>query len=214
MKPISIMFADDHPVFLKSVTSLFKSQTNFNILGLAANGQELLDLVKHKQPDVAIIDLEMPVLDGFKTIEALNVNFPTVKSIIYSTHYERFIAKELILLGARGYISKSVDIDVFVDTIINVYNNGYCIDACTSKYILASGFKLEIQKLQFKQIGLSNKESKILQLICQEKTNATIANELKVSVSTIDFHRRNIYKKTNKNSIVGLVKYAINNCLA
>ncbi len=204
------MLADDHPLLLKGVASILSEVKGFYITGLAENGQKLLELVKQNPPHIAIIDLEMPVLNGFKTLEALNTNFPSVKSIIYSSYYDKYIARELIISGARGYLAKHVDMDKFINTILKVHAGGYCMDAVVCKMVLDISFKRELYKREVKLIGLSERELQILKLICNEKTNAAIATELNLSIATIDFHRRSIYKKTNTGSIVGLIKYAIN----
>ncbi len=214
MNHISILLADDHPALLAGLASLLNSVENFNIIGLAQNGQILLDRVKLMPPDIAIIDLEMPVLDGFKTIEILSKEFPKVKSIVYSSHYDKYIAKELIMLGARGYLPKNADIEVMVSVINEVYDDGFCFDTNISKLIMDTSFRQNLYKLEIEQIGLKDRELEILKLICDEKTNPKIAEQLGISIDTVDYHRRKILKKTKLKSAIGLVKYAINKGLA
>ena len=104
-KTITIMIAEDHPVMRQGFANMLESIENFKVVGTAENGKKLIDLIKKIQPDIAIIDLEMPVLDGFSNIERLSKEFPNVKTIVYSSHNEKSIIKELIILGARGYLT-------------------------------------------------------------------------------------------------------------
>ena len=214
MNRISIAIADDHPLILGGLASMINVVSEFKLIGQAKHGQELIDLVISSPPDIVITDLEMSVLDGSKTIEILNKDFPKVKSIVCSMHYDRFIAKELILRGARAYLPKNVDLDKFIETIIDVYKNGFCFDENISKLVMDASFKNELNKMELAEIGLTERELEVLKLICEEKTNPKIAEQLEISVDTVDFHRRNILKKTKLKSALGIVKYAIHKGLA
>ncbi|MDX2174259.1 MAG: response regulator transcription factor [Bacteroidota bacterium] len=214
MDTISIAIAEDHPILLNGLAGLLEAVDNFKVIALAENGQVLLEKVAFNPPDIAIIDLEMPVLNGFKTIEFLSKEFPKVKSIVCSMHYNKVIAKNLILIGARGYLPKNADIDKVIETINEVHNDGFCFDENISKLVMDESFRLQLNKIEIDEIGLTERELEILKLVCTEKTNPLIAEELNISIDTVDFHRRNILKKTKLKSAVGLVKYAIDKGLA
>jgi DNA-binding NarL/FixJ family response regulator len=203
------MIADDHPVMLEGLANMLNEVDNFKIIGLAENGKKLIDLIKIYEPHIAIIDLEMPVLDGFSTIERLTKEFPNVKTVVYSCHNEKSIIKELIKLGARGYLTKDVEFKKIVETIIQIQNEGYYFDPEFSRMMIDNCFKQKITQLQIASIGFTKRELEILELVCKEETNSKIADILNVSISTVDFHRRNILKKTKLSSAIGLVKYAI-----
>lgn len=205
---IKIMVAEDHPVMREGFANMLNEIENFKIIGLAENGQKLIDLIKINQPHIAIIDLEMPVLDGFSTIERLTKEFPDVKTIVYSSHNEKSIVKELIILGARGYLTKETAFEKIVEIINQIQNEGYYFDSEISKMVIDTSFKKKINRLQITEIGFTKRELEILELVCKEETNSKIADRLNVSINTVDFHRRNIYKKANKSSAIGLVKYA------
>jgi DNA-binding NarL/FixJ family response regulator len=206
---IKIMIAEDHPVMREGFANMLSDIENFKIIGLAENGKKLIDLIKIDQPHIAIIDLEMPVLDGFSTIERLTKEFPDVKTIVYSSHNEKSIVKELIILGARGYLTKETAFEKIVEIINQIQNEGYYFDSEISKMVIDTSFKKKINRLQITEIGFTKRELEILELVCKEETNSKIADILNVSISTVDFHRRNILKKTKLSSAIGLVKYAI-----
>lgn len=208
-KQITIMIAEYHPVLRQGFANMLEEIENFNVIGTAENGKKLIDLIKRNQPDIAIIDLEMPVLDGFSTIEILSKEFPNVKTIVYSSHNENTIIKELIILGARGYLTKEIDFDKIVEIINKIQNEGFYFDSTISKMVINSSFKQKLNQLQISEIGFTKRELEVLELVCQEYSNPKIAVKLNISEDTVDFHRRNIYKKANKSSAIGLVKYAI-----
>ena len=203
------MIADDHPVLSHGLATMLGEEGIFDVIGIAKNGKELLDLVKKKVPDIAIIDIEMPVLNGLSTIERLTKEFPEVRSIAYTTHNEKSLINELIILGARAFLPKNIDFDKMLTILHKVKNDGYFFDTITSKRLIESSFKLKLYQSQIEQIGMSDRELEILKLVCEEKSNLVIANSLNISVDTVDYHRRNIYKKTKASTVIGLVKYAI-----
>ena len=208
-KQITIMIAEDHPVMRDGFASMLDKVENFKVIGIAENGEKLISLIKKTQPDIAFIDLQMPVLDGFDTIKILTKEFPNVKSIVYSSYNEKYLTTELIVLGARGYISKDIDFDEIVLMINKIQIEGFYFDAEMSKLVINSSFKQKLNQLQISEIGFTKRELEVLELVCKEETNSKIADKLNISISTVDFHRRNILKKTKLSSAIGLVKFAI-----
>ena len=214
-RKISIMLADDHNVGRQMFAAYIKEHhENIRVIGQAANGQELLDLVAHQQPDIVILDLEMPVLDGFETLKILTDKYPDVKTIIFSTHYNEFYISELILRGACGYVSKTAFTTELFKTINSVYSEGFYFNKGIRSHIMQT--LIENRKLQqlicSKQ--LTDREIEVLQLICNEKQNKEIAATLHIAESTVEYHKKQLFSKTNSVSIVGLVKYAIRSGIA
>ena len=209
-KSISLMLADDHPAMLSGLASLLlEALPNIKIIGLAQNGEVLLNLIKLNEPDIVLLDLEMPVMDGFEALDKISFNYPNVKSIIFSTHYEDAFKNELILSGARSYLPKNADVDVLIETINKVYTEGYFFESTISKQLISKSFQRKFYEDEWKKIGLTKRELEVLKLICDEKSNIKIAELLAISVNTVDFHRKNIYEKANTTSVIGLVKYAV-----
>jgi DNA-binding NarL/FixJ family response regulator len=209
-RKITVMLADDHNVGRQMFSSFIKqNQENMRVIGEAANGQELLDLVAGNEPDIVILDLEMPVLDGYKTLKILSEKHPNVKTIIFSSHYNEFYISELILCGARGYVSKTAFATEVFRTINEVYTEGFYFNKGISSHIMQT--LIEDRKLQhlISSKQLSPREIEVLQQICDEKQNKEIAAVLNITERTVEYHKKQLYTKTNTVSVVGLVKYAI-----
>lgn len=207
---ITIMLADDHNVARQMFSSYIQqSQDNMQVIGEAANGQQLLDLVAEREPDIVILDLEMPILDGYKTLKILSDKHPNVKTIIFSSHYNEFYISELILCGARGYVSKTAFASEVFRTINEVYTEGFYFNKGISSHIMQT--LIEDRKLQhlISSKQLSPREIEVLQQICDEKQNKEIAAVLNITERTVEYHKKQLYTKTNTVSVVGLVKYAI-----
>jgi len=207
---ITVMLADDHNVGRQMFSSFIKqTKDHLEVIGEAANGQELLDLVEKREPDIVILDLEMPVLDGYKTLKILTAKHPNVKTIIFSSHYNEFFISELILAGARGYVSKTAFATDVFHTIEEVHKGGFYFNKGISSHIIQT--LIEDRKLQemINAKELTDKEIEVLQQICDEKQNKEIANTLNISENTVAYYKKQLYNKTNAVSVVGLVKYAI-----
>lgn len=204
------MLADDHNVGRQVFSAyITDNKDNMRVVGEAANGKELLDLVAKREPDIVLLDLEMPVMDGFQTLKVLSKEYPHIKTIIFSTHYNEFYISELILNGARGYVSKTAYAGEVFKTIQKVYEDGFYFNKGVSDHILQTLIEQkQVQQLILNQ-ELTSREIEVLHEVCNEKQNKEIAKSLNISEDTVEFHKKNIYRKTNTHSVVGLVKYAL-----
>lgn len=209
------MLADDHNLGRQTFGAYIQNNSKgIKIIGEAENGLELLKLLETKLPDIVILDLEMPVLDGVKTLKVIVEKFPTVKAIILSTHYNEFFISELMLAGACAYLPKNCFAEEVIDTINKVHTEGFCFNNMVSRQVITTLIdERKIQYLVSEKI-LSEREIAVLQEICNEKQGKEIAEALNISENTVAFHKRNIYVKTNCETLVGLVKYAIRSGIA
>ncbi|PBQ32587.1 hypothetical protein CNR22_12660 [Sphingobacteriaceae bacterium] len=207
---IKIMLADDHEKFRRSMIEELSQQSDrFNFIGEASHGLELLSLMEKNIPDVVLLDLEMPVLDGYKTMGLIKERFPTVRTIILSSHYNEFYIARLIISGASGYLSKLASIEDILKTLRRVYEDGFYISEKISRIIFMT--LLDSKKLAYSASEkiLKDREVEVLREICNGKTYKEAAGKLNLSTDTIKFYIKNIYKKTQTNSIAALVKYAV-----
>jgi len=196
-KIVKIIIADDHPIVRNGYKSILEERSDYKVIGEANNGKELLDILKTKKPDVILLDIEMPVMDGFKAHEQLRKKYPSIKVIIISMHFEDAFVSHFFLNGASGYLSKDCEPEELLEAIDTVMKENCYLNTSTSK-ILLSG-----------KINLTDIQEKILKMICEEKTNQEIGDKLDISAHTVDYHRRSILTKTKQSSVIGLVKYAI-----
>lgn len=209
-KKIKIVIADDHPVARKGYMSIIEEYPNYIITGEAANGVELLEIVKTDEPDIVLLDIEMSVMDGFKAHAELRKKHPAVKVIIASMHFEDSFVSHFFMNGANGYLPKGGDPDHLPQAIDAVMKDNYFFNASISKIIL-SDILSDKKNNALKSIDLNHSQKEIMKMICAEKSNKEIAASLNLSIHTIDYHRRIILEKTKQSSVIGLVKYAIKN---
>jgi DNA-binding NarL/FixJ family response regulator len=210
---IKIMMAEDHKSARQAYVSLLKDEENIEVLGDASNGLDLLKLMEKKEPDIVITDLEMPVMNGYQLLEIIKERFKNVKVIVLSMHDEDYYISDLIIKGASAYLPKRCELEDIIFTINKVYVDGYYFNTPVSKIVVSSSLNDQKFKPFYEELGLSTRELEVLKLICEEKTNKEIAMKLDISLSTVDYHRQSIYRKTQSTSLVGLVKYAVKNGL-
>lgn len=203
--------AEDHHSARQAYVAMLNKVESFKVIGEACNGFELLKLVAKREPDVAIVDVEMPVMDGFKTISTLKERFPKVKPIVLTMHHETYYVAQLVLCGARAYLPKSCLIEDLVLTIKKVYQEGFYFNESISRMIVAGSAKDHKFQQSFRNLNLTETEIDVLLLLCNEKTTSEIAEKLGMNCETVDSHQRSIYRKTKSNTLVGLIKFALRN---
>lgn len=206
---VRIMLAEDHKLVRQGFVALLSEKRHIKVIGEASNGRELLDLLKVDQPDVILLDIEMPVMNGRQTLEIIKKKLPEIKVIILSMHVNPVTIREFMAIGAAGFLPKETEIEDLVFAIDTVVKDGVYYSRQTSNAMHQNLINELKSKNSFHTQALSAKEIAILKLICCGKTNTEIGNELRISANTVDFHRRNIYSKTLCQNLPELVKYAI-----
>jgi DNA-binding NarL/FixJ family response regulator len=210
-KPIKIALAEDHALFREGLASLLKEEDSLTLVIEASNGEELLEGIKKETVDVVLLDLNMPVLNGKQTLSLLKSKFPKVRPIVLTMFDAENYISDAIKAGARGFLPKNCHIEKLIDAIVAVHEQGYYFDDEVSKsQIFKLIHEVGIEPV-FQNESLSKRERSILELICHEKTNNQIAEELCISVRTVEVHRQNLLRKTNAKNVAGLVIYAIKN---
>jgi DNA-binding NarL/FixJ family response regulator len=208
-KRLKIFIADDHTLFRKAMVNLIKGFENVEEVKDAENGKELLTLMKYQQPDVAIVDLQMPVMDGTETCENIVSRYPDVKVIVLTMHDSEKYILHMMELGVHAFLLKNTEpeeLEQAIDAVIekDFYHN----------HLVATVLRKNVKERKqghrpsFNAIELSDREHEILLLVCQEMTNKEIGLKLSLSEHTIRNHRSNIMEKVGVNNMVGLVKFA------
>jgi DNA-binding NarL/FixJ family response regulator len=213
MKPIRLMLAEDHQLVRKAFTMMLDEQPDFRMIGHAGNGKELLELMKTDEPDVVLLDIDMPVMNGRQCLGLIRSKFPEVKVIMLSLHKAPALMTEYMANGASAYLHKDVDMEDLLEAIRSVHREGSYFSKDLSKALLAGIRKEKKSNPFFDEPVLSDKEIVVLKELCDGKTNQEIADTLHVSINTIGFHRNNIYSKTRSHNIAELMKYSIRNGL-
>lgn len=205
---IRLMIVDDHTAVRQAFSSILQ-ESGFPVISEASNGKEAIEALNHAQPDVVLMDLDMPVMNGFEALAVIRRDFPAVKVIILSGHAEKSYITHTLQSGADAFLPKQCSIEVVIDVIESVYNNKPFVYEKAVGSSLPSYFVNPKPKQSEEQRALTDEEIRILIMICQGKNRIAIAAELESNVRTIAFHTENIYKKTLLSNKVALLKYAI-----
>jgi two-component system, NarL family, response regulator DegU len=218
MSPIKIAIADDHLLFRKGIITILGQSPNLEFVLEAINGKDLIDalaLNTTTMPDVILMDVQMPVLDGIKATEYVKEHFPSIKVLILSMHDEDNFVTHLMELGANGYLLKDTDPEEVEIAIKTVYEEDYYYGAFLTKVMHRKMLKKTIAPRETPRFGvnLTERELEILRLICDGFTNAEIADKVCLSPRTVDGHRTRIMEKVGVKNTAGLVVYAVKNNL-
>jgi two-component system, NarL family, response regulator DegU len=207
-KKLKVYIADDHTLFRKAMVNLIQTFEAVGDVKDAENGKALLALMKYEVPDVTIVDLQMPVMDGAETCEAIVEKYPDVKIIILTMHDSEKYILHMMEMGVHAFLLKNTEPDELEEAIKAVIEKDfYHNDLVASVLRKNVKDKRAGQRPAFSS-ELSDREKEIVMLVCQELTIKEIGQKLSISENTVRNHRVNIMEKVGVNNMVGLVKYA------
>jgi len=215
MSDILISLVDDQQLFRSGLAALIRSVDGFSLISEAENGKIFIEQLEttNSLPDIALIDMEMPEMNGVELNAILQKKYPAIKVLVLSTYnQERFIGK-MIEAGACGYLTKNCEIDELVTAINATHKNGFYFNQDTLAAMRkTSQYKsADIKNLSNIAIELTAREKEILVLLCQELSNIEIGERLFISPRTVEGHRNNLLQKTGCRNTAGLVVFAIKN---
>ena len=211
-KKIQVAVADDHSLLRSALAKLINSFENYTVLFEADNGREIKDkLSKHIIPDVVLLDVNMPDMDGYETAQYLHKNYPQVKVLALSMFSDENIIIRMLKLGAKGYILKNAEPEELREALDSVLKKDFYLSEYISGKIV-SGLNKDLDRPK-ENMALSDKEKELLKYMCSELSYKDIAGKMFVSPRTLDDYRNNIFEKTKVKTRVGLVIYAIRNGL-
>jgi DNA-binding NarL/FixJ family response regulator len=208
-----IAIADDHAVFREGLAFIIGSHENYQILFDVANGKELLEKLPLHRPDVVLLDLRMPLIDGFQATKEIREDFPNIKIIVLTMHSNDDFILNLLDLGVNSYLLKNTSSKEVIHAIDSVMEKGYYFDELTTEVMFNRLRNRKLTKSKNKkwsqEIDLTPREKEIMGLILKEYNTNEIAEMLDLSSRTIDTHRTNIFAKFEVKNLVGLVIKAI-----
>ena len=210
MKIIKVAIADDEALFRKGMKLILDSQSELEVVLEAENGKDLLDQLSQTKelPDILLLDLKMPEMNGIEAAKILQKDYPTLKTIVLSTHFSRAFIINMIELSAVAYLSKNSLPAEVVETIEAVYKNGFYYNSEVLAIIRENIISKKKPKAQF-SLDLTSREKEVLQLICEQCTAPEIAEKLFISPRTVDGHRNNLLLKLDCRNVAGLVVFAL-----
>lgn len=206
---IKIVIADDHTLVRQSIAVALETCENFVVIAQAGNGKVLLDLIQVETPDVIILDLEMPVMDGWEVLPHLKVRFPDCKVVVVSMHFDGLYIKDLVDRGAQGFLPKNTDFETLINAIHEVHDLGYFFSKKISPVIIKELMMSRVIDPFFNETNLTDKELDTLRYICTDKNIREIANKMGVSERTVERYLSTLYEKTKAKTSAGLVLFAI-----
>ncbi len=213
MKRINIILADDHQLFRDGIKSLLSKEENIKVIGEVCSGEELLDLLKIKKPDIVISDISMPKKNGIEVTKILAEKYPLIKVLILSMYINKEYIIDALDAGAKGYLPKDTNREELLEAINKIalgeeYYSKDVAHIALRTYIEKSKQK---SKANSPQNILTQREIEIIKLVAEGYMNKEISDKLNISTRTVDNHKSHILQKLNLKSSIDIVKYAIKN---
>jgi DNA-binding NarL/FixJ family response regulator len=210
MKKIQIIIADDHQLFRNGLKILLSSFPEFEVTGEASNGEDFLKLLKTTPADIALMDINMPEMDGIEATRRGLKICPSISIIALSMYGEEEYYYKMVDSGAKGFLLKDSDIAEVREAILTVIKGGSYFSQELLYHVIQ---KIKHRELQSKTANLSKREKEVLHKICEGLSNQEIADTLFISKRTVDKHRANLLGKTNSKNTASLILFAIKNKL-
>ena len=204
-----LLLADDHVLVRNGLRNLLLHE-GFEVVAEASNGREAVEQAAELDPDVALLDISMPLLNGIDAARQINNTSPRTKVILLTMHKEEQYALEGLRSGIKGYVLKTQDTGDLVQAILTVlHGDTYLSPAISGSVVSAALGKGTRGLFQHAGVSLTVRERQVLQLIAESMTNKEIAAQLDISIKSVESHRNNMMKKLDLHASAGLVRYAI-----
>ena len=208
---LRIAITDDHTLFRKSLGLLINSFEGMQVNLEAANGAELLEHLKHTPIDILLLDLQMPVMDGFETSKILQTEYPAIKTLVLTQLNERDTISRVLKSGVQGFFTKNTDPIELQNAINKLNNNGFYFENSFASIIHGIAKEMEINNaaiLENKSL-FSAREQEILRLTLKEYSSINIGEMLNISPKTVEKHKANLMEKTGAQNFIGVITYAL-----
>ena len=200
MPPIRVLIADDHRLFRRGLRQLCEVEGGFEVVGEAENGREAVGLARRLQPDVILMDIRMPILDGVQAASFIIEENPAARVIVLTMHRQDSYVFEAIKAGAQGYLLKDVDEQTLFETVRAVHRGEVLLDPHLAASLLDEFRRLSRAAAEAKLERLTEGEMEVLRLVAQGANNRTIAGRLSLSERTVGNRLRDIYQKLHVNN--------------
>lgn len=208
MESVRILLVDDHAVLRDGVRMVLESQPGFQVVGTTENGQAAVRLVKDLKPDIAVLDIAMPEVNGLEATRAIRQCCPDTRVVILSMHEGEEYLREALRAGAAGYVLKRAAAKELVGAIQTVCHGESYLDPALTRTLI-SDYVRQVERSDETPDALTERELEVLKLVAEGFTNRQIAFKLNISIKTVQTHRANLMDKLNLHDRTELVRYAI-----
>ncbi len=202
MKNITVLLAEDHGIVREGLRALLDHEKDIVVLGEAKNGREAVVLSRKLRPDVVVMDVAMPLLNGLEATRQILRQRPPPKLLILSMHMDEAYMDQARALGASGYLSKQTTFPALAEAVRKIQEGGTFFCPAAAKHRASSPAKIPTARL-------SSRETEVLQLVAEGNSNKDIAGELKISLKTVEKHRQSLMDKLDIHHTAGLTRHAI-----
>jgi len=206
---ISILLADDHKILRDGIRALLEKEPDFDVIGEADSGRTVIELACELKPDVIIMDIGMPDINGIEATREILSRVPSIRVLALSMYSDKRFVVEMLNAGATGYLVKDCALDEMLSAVRSVASNQRYIAPKLLETIIEDYMNNKCNNGMMKKTQLTPRECEVLRLIAQGYNSKKIASELYISVKTVDTHRQNIEHKLELYSVAELTKYAI-----
>ena len=207
-KPIKVILADDHPLIRQGLRTMLETSVEVEILGEATEGRELIEMVATHQPDVIVVDIRMPDMDGLEAVRRIRKRYPAVKALMLTVHDEEAYVHEAIRAGASGYLLKTVSADELVKGIVTVAAGKAMLHPVITRHLINEFAEMSKDDGKTPK-ELSPREQDVLQLMAYGKSNKEIARSLGIGSQTVKTHISHIFTKLGAADRTGAVAVAL-----
>jgi DNA-binding NarL/FixJ family response regulator len=210
MSKIKIAIADDYKIYRDGLKVGLSADENLSVIAEADNGEDLMKLLETDSPDVILMDLKMPIMDGMETTKVVRKKYPQIKVLVVTMYEDDKFIIHLMENGANGYLLKNAEPDEIIKAIYSVHENGYYFNDIVNKALLKKLVLKNNLKPSFNQnIDLTEREQEVLKHICEEKTAAEIGKEIFLSPRSVEGIRQRLIEKIGVRNTAGLVMFAV-----
>ncbi len=209
-RKIQVLLADDHAILRKGIRMLIDSQADMEVVGEAKTGREAIEEARRLKPDIVVMDISMPELNGIEATRQIGESLPQTRVVALSMHKDSVYVREILRAGARGYLVKDSEDDDLLRAIRSVHRGEAFLSPSISDAILVDYRRFVSNPIDL----LTSREREILAMIAEGKSNKDIANALNLSVYTVESHRGSLMEKLNLHNTGDIVRFGIRNGLA
>ena len=209
--PLRILVVDDHAVVRRGVRVLLESHEGWEVCGEATNGRDAVEQSRRLRPDVVVMDLSLPGLNGLDATRQILKDAPDTEVLVLTMHHSEELARDVLQAGARGYVLKSDADENLVTAVDSLRQHRPFLTSTVAEFVLDDYLRRDGAQDESSAVAVTAREREIIQLVAEGQSNKEAASTLGISVKTIEAHRANVMRKLQLRSVSDLVRYAIRN---